>query len=319
MMLPLFRPLIGAGAKRSITIVSTHRFIFVRLLAVVALAVFASGATALAHPSIDIVAANWHFTPSTITVEAGQPTTLRLTSTSGTHGIASNELGLAATTIGPGRFVEVTFTPHSAGTFKVQCSIFCGAGHPDMVLTVIVTGAAAATSAPATPAPAATAPPPASTPAALTPKPAPTPKPLIDDRHYIIVMVAHGQIAVQALQLAMKIGHHPELRASAKTFAARNSGAIAQLKKWYAAWYGSAVPSVPSSMSVASLARAPDFDRALIVASIQHDAEDATLSLGAEQGLTHPELRAFARSSAAAELGFIQTAWHWYSSWYPEK
>ena len=130
-------------------------------------------------------------------------------------------------------------------------------------------------------------------------------------------MVAHGQIAVQALQLAMKIGHHPELRASAKTFAARNSGAVAQLKKWYAAWYGSTVPSVPSSMSVASLASAPDFDRAFIVAAIQHDAADATLSLGAEQGLTHPELRAFARSSAAAELSFIQTAWHWFSSWYP--
>ena len=299
---------------------SLHRFISLRLLAVIALTLLASGASALAHPAIDIVATNWHFTPKTITVEAGQTTTLRLTSTSGTHGIVSDELGLAATTIGPGRFVEVSFTPHAAGTFAVHCSIFCGAGHPDMVLMIIVTGATAATPAPAATAAPAAVVQPASTPApATTTKSAPTPKPLIDDRHYIIEMVAHGQIAVQALQLAMKIGHHPELRASAKTFAARNSGAIAQLKKWYAAWYGSKVPSLPSTMSVASLAGAPDFDRALIIAAIQQDAADATLSLGAEQGLTQPELRAFARSSAGAELSFIQTAWRWYSAWYPVK
>jgi cytochrome c oxidase subunit II len=319
MMLPLFRRLIAGGGKRSIIYVSTHRFTFVRMFAILTvLAFLARGAAATAHPSIDVVAANWHFTPSSITVEAGQTATLRFTSTSGTHGIVSDELGLAATTIGPGRFVEVSFTPHTAGTFKVHCSIFCGAGHPDMVLTVIVTGAAAATPA-ATPAPV-TAPSPASTPAAQsTPKPAPTPKPLIDDRHYIIVMVAHDRIALQAAQLAMKIGRHPEIRTFAKTLAARKTAAIAMLKKWYAAWYGSAVPSLSSPMSVASLAGAPDFDRALIVAAIQQDAADATLSLGAEQGLTHPELRAYARSSAAEMFAFIQTGWRWYSSWYPVK
>ena len=108
-----------------------------------ALAMLLFAMPAAAHPTIDIVAANWHFTPSTITVEAGETTTLRLTSTSGTHGIASDELGIAATTITQGRFVEVSFTPRVAGTFAVHCSIYCGAGHPDMVLTVVVKSAAA--------------------------------------------------------------------------------------------------------------------------------------------------------------------------------
>jgi plastocyanin len=148
----------------------------------------------LAHPTIDVAASNWKFTPATITVNAGEPTTLRLTSTSGAHGIASDELGISNTTIQPGRFVEVSFTPKTPGTYAVHCSLFCGAGHPDMVLTIVVTGAAAApTVAPAaatsTPAPAATAIP--------TAKPTP---PLIDDRHFIIMVVNKtGWVVTQRL------------------------------------------------------------------------------------------------------------------------
>jgi uncharacterized protein (DUF305 family)/plastocyanin len=298
--------------------VSTHRFTFIRTLGAAALALLASGAAAMAHPSIDIVAANWHFTPSTITVEAGQTSTLRLTSTSGTHGIASTELGIAATTIGPGRFVEVAFTPHTAGTFRVQCSIFCGAGHPDMVLTVIVTGATAATPA-ATAAPTA-APLAAAAPATPSaPKPAPAPKPLIDDRHYIMLMVAHDQAGLQLAQFAVKSAHHVEIRTLAKTLVVRNTAAVAQLKKWYAAWYGAGVPNSSSAVSMGLLAGVSDFDRALIVSVIPHEATDASLSLAAEDGLTHPELRKFARSSAAAQLSDVQTLWRWYSGWYPEK
>ncbi|HEY9179144.1 MAG TPA: cupredoxin domain-containing protein [Candidatus Baltobacteraceae bacterium] len=91
-----------------------------------------------AHPSIDVVASNWKFTPSTITVPAGEPSTLRLTSSEGVHGLKSDELGIPNTTIMPNRFVTVTFTPKAAGTYVVHCSIVCGAGHPGMILTVKV-------------------------------------------------------------------------------------------------------------------------------------------------------------------------------------
>lgn len=91
-----------------------------------------------AHPSIDIVASNWKFTPNTITVQAGEQTTLRLTSSEGVHGLASSDLGIAQTTIMPGKTVTVTFTPKKAGTYKLNCTIMCGAGHANMVLTIIV-------------------------------------------------------------------------------------------------------------------------------------------------------------------------------------
>ena len=94
---------------------------------------------AAAHPPIDIVASNWKFTPSEITVHVGEAQAIRLTSSEGVHGLtADDDLGLAQTTIMPNKFVEVTFTPKKAGTFLVHCSVVCGAGHADMVLKVKV-------------------------------------------------------------------------------------------------------------------------------------------------------------------------------------
>lgn len=93
---------------------------------------------AAAHPSIDIVASNWKFTPAAITVHLNELTTLRLTSSEGVHGIESADLGIPLTTILPGKFVTVTFTPKKLGTYDLHCAIFCGAGHANMVLAVTV-------------------------------------------------------------------------------------------------------------------------------------------------------------------------------------
>ena len=107
--------------------------------AVLALAAVLVPVPASAHPTIDIAVANWKFTPATITVPVGEPTTLRLTSTSGVHGIQSDDLGIPMTNIPNGKLVEVTFTPKKAGTYVLHCMIFCGPGHADMKLTVVVT------------------------------------------------------------------------------------------------------------------------------------------------------------------------------------
>lgn len=116
--------------------------LFSRFSAIVVAAGLLSSAflvqAAAAHPTVDIVASNWKFTPSTITVPVGEPTTLRLTSAEGVHGIASTDLGIPTTTIMPGKFVTVTFTPKKAGTYPVHCAVICGAGHADMILTIKV-------------------------------------------------------------------------------------------------------------------------------------------------------------------------------------
>ncbi len=116
-----------------------QRAMFCGILTVAAIGlVLGLSAPAAAHPPIDISAANWKFTPNTITVEVGQPVTLRLTAASGVHGIQSDELGIKKTAITTGKFVEVTFTPKTAGTYKIHCAIPCGPGHDDMVITIVV-------------------------------------------------------------------------------------------------------------------------------------------------------------------------------------
>jgi cytochrome c oxidase subunit II len=107
------------------------------VLVVAALAV--SSSVALAHPTIDIVASNWKFTPAKISIPLNESTTLRLTSSSGVHGIESEELGIPKTTITPGKFELVTFTPKKAGTYVLHCAVVCGPGHADMTLTIEVT------------------------------------------------------------------------------------------------------------------------------------------------------------------------------------
>jgi cytochrome c oxidase subunit 2 len=96
---------------------------------------FASAAT---HPSIDVTASNWKFTPDAIVLHAGQTTELRLTSSEGVHGIKSDELGIPLTTVTPGKTITVSVTPKKAGTFILHCAIICGPGHNKMTLTIKV-------------------------------------------------------------------------------------------------------------------------------------------------------------------------------------
>jgi cytochrome c oxidase subunit 2 len=115
-----------------------NKSIGLALMAMLMVAGLGVRTAAPAHPSIDIVASNWKFTPATITIPPSEPTTLRLTSAEGVHGLKSDDLGIALTTIMPNKFATVTFTPKKAGTYTLHCAIVCGAGHDDMVLVVKV-------------------------------------------------------------------------------------------------------------------------------------------------------------------------------------
>lgn len=109
----------------------------------IAFALFVVGSSSIAqpvsaHPSIDIAAANWKFSPAVITLHVGETTELRLTSTEGVHGIQSDALGIPQTMLTPGKFVTVSVTPKKAGTYILHCAIMCGPGHEKMMLTIVV-------------------------------------------------------------------------------------------------------------------------------------------------------------------------------------
>jgi heme/copper-type cytochrome/quinol oxidase subunit 2 len=78
------------------------------------------------------------FSPAKIVAHVGQRETIQLTSSEGTHGISSPELGIGTTLIRPRHPATVTFTPTKPGEYVVHCAYVCGTGHAGMAFTVDV-------------------------------------------------------------------------------------------------------------------------------------------------------------------------------------
>jgi cytochrome c oxidase subunit 2 len=96
-----------------------------------------SAETAAAPANSQIVtlkASNFKFDQPEYKVKKGEPVTITLDNTQGNHGATINEFKVI---LGNGK-KTVTFTPDKAGSFTIQCSIMCGAGHADMKSTLVV-------------------------------------------------------------------------------------------------------------------------------------------------------------------------------------
>jgi cytochrome c oxidase subunit II len=86
---------------------------------------------------IEITAKRFQFTPAEITLHRGEPVVLRLRSEDVTHGFYMKALGIDAT-IAPGAPTDVPVKPAAAGRYTVICDHFCGAGHGNMKMTIVV-------------------------------------------------------------------------------------------------------------------------------------------------------------------------------------
>ena len=114
------------------------RALLLALVLLPALAVTAGAADRDEGPrTIAITAKRFEFVPSTITLKKGETVKLFVTSEDVTHGFFLRPLKID-TDLVPGKTQEITVTPQSAGTFTAICHHFCGAGHGNMKLTVVV-------------------------------------------------------------------------------------------------------------------------------------------------------------------------------------
>jgi cytochrome c oxidase subunit II len=86
---------------------------------------------------VEITARRFAFDPPEVHLRRGEAATLRITSRDVTHGLFLRPLGIDAT-ISPGKVTDVTVTPAEAGRFSAICDHFCGSGHGNMHLTVVV-------------------------------------------------------------------------------------------------------------------------------------------------------------------------------------
>ena len=86
---------------------------------------------------IPITAKRFAFNPAQVTVKKGETVTLRLTSEDVMHGFYLKPLKIDEV-IEPGKPTDVTITPQTAGTFTTICDHFCGSGHGNMHMTIVV-------------------------------------------------------------------------------------------------------------------------------------------------------------------------------------
>ena len=86
---------------------------------------------------VEISAKRFEFNPKQITLKRGEKVTIRLVSTDRAHGLLIKPLGvdLDADDGKPG---QITITPDAAGTYPAICDHYCGSGHGNMKMTVIV-------------------------------------------------------------------------------------------------------------------------------------------------------------------------------------
>ena len=86
---------------------------------------------------INISARRFGFTPNVVTLKKGEAVKLRLTSEDVTHGFFMRALKLDELIV-PGQPTEITLTPQQEGRFTTICDHFCGAGHGNMGMTIVV-------------------------------------------------------------------------------------------------------------------------------------------------------------------------------------
>ncbi|HJY85524.1 MAG TPA: cupredoxin domain-containing protein [Candidatus Acidoferrales bacterium] len=86
---------------------------------------------------VTISAKRFEFSPNQITLKKGEPVTLQLTAEDVKHGFLQKTLKIDADIV-PGKTTEVTFTPQMTGTFTTICDNFCGSGHGNMKMTILV-------------------------------------------------------------------------------------------------------------------------------------------------------------------------------------
>jgi cytochrome c oxidase subunit II len=108
-------------------------------LALLALLALASPAASRAQEPrvVEITAKRFQFMPSEVTLEKDEPVILRVHSEDVTHGFYMKKLGIDAV-IEPGKTTDIPLTPHQAGRFVTICDHFCGVGHGNMKVTLVV-------------------------------------------------------------------------------------------------------------------------------------------------------------------------------------
>jgi heme/copper-type cytochrome/quinol oxidase subunit 2 len=87
------------------------------------------------HPTdrfFHVDAESFTYSPAVLSVNPGDQVTIELTSTDVVHGLYVDGYNISVIA-DPGQSVTLTFTADRSGTFRLRCSVTCGALHPFML------------------------------------------------------------------------------------------------------------------------------------------------------------------------------------------
>lgn len=77
-------------------------------------------------------AGDFAYTPAVLQVNPGDEVTIELSSTDVVHGLYVDGYDISVTA-DPGQPASLTFIANRAGSFRLRCSVTCGALHPFMI------------------------------------------------------------------------------------------------------------------------------------------------------------------------------------------
>lgn len=84
-----------------------------------------------------IAASNWKFDPGTIVVKQGDKVKIKITSTDVKHSFMLKDYNINVQ-LEPNQTQTIEFTADKSGVFQFRCAVPCGAGHKDMIGTLVV-------------------------------------------------------------------------------------------------------------------------------------------------------------------------------------
>jgi heme/copper-type cytochrome/quinol oxidase subunit 2 len=87
--------------------------------------------------TVRLEASSYQFDPGVVRVNSGDKVTLELVSTDVVHGLHIDGYNLELSA-DPGQLRSITFTADRSGSFRMRCSVSCGALHPFMIGKLVV-------------------------------------------------------------------------------------------------------------------------------------------------------------------------------------
>ena len=160
---------------------------------------------------------------------------------------------------------------------------------------------------------------------------------MMDDQHFIIMMIPHHEDAIAMADLALNRAQHPEIKQLAKDIKTSQSQEIKQMQTWYKKWYGTSVPKMnhqnmggmmhggnqgmmsSMNMDLTALRNAKNFDQAFIKEMIPHHEMAVFMAKNLIPNSKQPEMKTLAQAIIQAQSKEINEMQGWYEQWYGAK